>query len=35
MLEFICPTCGSFNLDEPGCESCTGRTNSADPNVQA
>ncbi len=24
MLEFICPTCGKFDLDEVNCESCTG-----------
>lgn len=25
MLEFICPTCGHFSLEEAACDSCTGR----------
>ncbi|AMO63803.1 Uncharacterised protein [Mycolicibacterium phlei] len=23
MLEFICPTCGQFNLEDAVCESCS------------
>lgn len=26
MLEFICPTCGHFSLEEAVCESCTAGT---------
>jgi hypothetical protein len=25
MLEFICPTCGTFSLEDAACESCTAR----------
>lgn len=30
MLEFICPTCGFFNLEEAVCESCSGRAGDTD-----
>lgn len=30
MLEFICPTCGHFSLEEVACDSCSGRFGDAD-----
>lgn len=26
MLDFICPSCGSFGFDEADCASCDGRS---------
>ncbi len=30
MLEFICPTCGHFSLEEAVCEPCSGRAGEPD-----
>lgn len=29
MLEFICPTCGTFSLEDSGCDGCVGRADEA------
>ena len=29
MLEFICPACGQFSLEETSCGSCSGRVGDA------
>ncbi|STZ59874.1 Uncharacterised protein [Mycolicibacterium tokaiense] len=29
MLDFICPTCGTFGFDESDCVSCDGRGDDA------
>jgi hypothetical protein len=31
MIDFICPTCGTFAFDSPSCSSCDGRTDDALP----
>jgi len=35
MLEFICPTCGSFNLEDVGCQACHDRAGETAQNASA